>query len=425
MKPLIIKLRQHTPLIHFQHDQDGATLRASEVKPKLDKFIIEKTQTDSISSNWFTGKKEEERKSLAYKIRITPVGVQKHKEMIFLKKGEKDGEETLLSDRFPSYFGNLMSLEEFENGKPYKKTSFYDEIEIEIFTYDESLRNKIKEVITGFFWSNNFGTRQSKGFGSFTVSHIDGTKVPLPNPPSGTHYLQIENPIELRGIFEVIDYYWKRLKSGINYSKYKIKDKITKKYKWVCDPAGYQKSFLFEYINTYLSPADQYTWEKRWLKETFFGITVRKNSKTPKYVRGLLGLQDKFEFISKDFCNPDSIEKNEMIKAFEIKSIKPVHRDGEIDRIKSPLIFKPIIDRWHTYIYVIVDDLHLSNEIYGKKSINKLFDFNDQGHQLALPDKKIDFADLLDKYHTHLGSRFEAKNFGWETIANVATGKTN
>ena len=35
-------LRQHTPIIHFQHHQDGATLRASEVKPKLDKFLIEK-----------------------------------------------------------------------------------------------------------------------------------------------------------------------------------------------------------------------------------------------------------------------------------------------------------------------------------------------------------------------------------------------
>ena len=40
MHTLTIKLNQHTPLIHFQHDQIGATLRASEVKPKLDKYII-------------------------------------------------------------------------------------------------------------------------------------------------------------------------------------------------------------------------------------------------------------------------------------------------------------------------------------------------------------------------------------------------
>ena len=40
MKTLKVTLKQHTPLIHFQHDQYGATLRASEVKPKLDRFII-------------------------------------------------------------------------------------------------------------------------------------------------------------------------------------------------------------------------------------------------------------------------------------------------------------------------------------------------------------------------------------------------
>ena len=34
------QLKQYTPLIHFQHDEAGATLRASEVKPKLDKIII-------------------------------------------------------------------------------------------------------------------------------------------------------------------------------------------------------------------------------------------------------------------------------------------------------------------------------------------------------------------------------------------------
>ncbi|MFK5976154.1 MAG: hypothetical protein QM493_06565 [Sulfurovum sp.] len=33
-------LKQHTPIIHFQSDQMGATLRATELKPKFDKFLI-------------------------------------------------------------------------------------------------------------------------------------------------------------------------------------------------------------------------------------------------------------------------------------------------------------------------------------------------------------------------------------------------
>jgi len=38
---LTFKLKQHTPIIHFQHDQHGTTLRATEIKPKLDRFLNE------------------------------------------------------------------------------------------------------------------------------------------------------------------------------------------------------------------------------------------------------------------------------------------------------------------------------------------------------------------------------------------------
>ncbi len=37
---LTFKLKQHTPIIHFRYDQTGATLRATELKPKLDKFVL-------------------------------------------------------------------------------------------------------------------------------------------------------------------------------------------------------------------------------------------------------------------------------------------------------------------------------------------------------------------------------------------------
>ena len=41
MQILKVTLKQHTPLLHFQPNEPNATLRASEVKPKLDKYIIE------------------------------------------------------------------------------------------------------------------------------------------------------------------------------------------------------------------------------------------------------------------------------------------------------------------------------------------------------------------------------------------------
>lgn len=46
MNKLVIKLKQHTPLIHFQWEQEEVTLRATEVKPLLDKYIIDKIQKD-------------------------------------------------------------------------------------------------------------------------------------------------------------------------------------------------------------------------------------------------------------------------------------------------------------------------------------------------------------------------------------------
>lgn len=39
---IIRRLEQQTPIVHFQHDQKGAMLRATEVKPKFDKLIIDK-----------------------------------------------------------------------------------------------------------------------------------------------------------------------------------------------------------------------------------------------------------------------------------------------------------------------------------------------------------------------------------------------
>lgn len=70
-------LTQQTPLIHFQHKQIGATLRATEVKPKLDRFLIKCLENagEELSLAWLieNGKENDDKeKSLAlnYKIRI-------------------------------------------------------------------------------------------------------------------------------------------------------------------------------------------------------------------------------------------------------------------------------------------------------------------------------------------------------------------
>ena len=73
MAELKVQLKQHTPIIHFQHDQEGATLRASELKPKLDKYLIEKFEKENIDyKKWLIGKGEHQ--ALNYKVKIITDG---------------------------------------------------------------------------------------------------------------------------------------------------------------------------------------------------------------------------------------------------------------------------------------------------------------------------------------------------------------
>lgn len=51
-------LKQQTPMLHFQYNEQGVCLRASEVKPKLDRFIIKWLERKSIQipTDWYISK---------------------------------------------------------------------------------------------------------------------------------------------------------------------------------------------------------------------------------------------------------------------------------------------------------------------------------------------------------------------------------
>ena len=113
---LICKIAQETPMIHFQHEEIGACIRASELKPKLDRFIINnKKEKEEIPSEWCLKKstKDEEENNqmstaLDYKVKIRANG---------LRESWKDTE-------LKGYFGNLGSGSS-ENDK--KKGILYEE----------------------------------------------------------------------------------------------------------------------------------------------------------------------------------------------------------------------------------------------------------------------------------------------------------
>ena len=160
-------LIQYTPHIHFQHKEPGACLRASEVKPKLDKFILAycKRHNYVLPDECFVLRPGEEKTALNYKIQIYP----KNSEIVryYIPDAQRDG-----------YLGN--------QNKPradLTKTVFYpDGLSLSLIIENIKLRNAknnlikfqtladlIDYVLPAFFLLNCFGARSTKGYGSYAI----------------------------------------------------------------------------------------------------------------------------------------------------------------------------------------------------------------------------------------------------------------
>lgn len=320
---ITIKLQQHSPIIHFQHDQQGACLRATELKPKLDKFIIREHFNKKFAAyKHFLVEYEHEK--------YTNLNAKEKKDYIENIHEALDYKITILSPtaieediKHSLFFGNLG-----KSHKDKKSISLYlphtKDITLEIFSIKSDLMDIIKLYLSQLFAVENFGTRQDKGFGSYFISirdqryHKDISDI----LPEGTFYIEI-NTIDDREIFTTIAYYYKRLKSGINQG-----------YQGECKK-GYHKAYLYKYLEEKCNY--DWTWEKRWLKETFFGLLADKKNK--KFARALLGLPGCFTFKATD--EPCNLLKDK-IKIYDDYEIEVYNK--EIARIQSPITFKIIKD---------------------------------------------------------------------------------
>lgn len=221
MKTLNVTLKQHTPLIHFQHDQYGATLRASEVKPKLDKFILERLGDGNYESGilwakdhqWLVGNGSHP--ALNYRMRITAGQEVLGMKLNIIRKGHY-----FTTEEFPLLLANM--------GKRPSRDDLVNLIMhqanyLQITTAGSfSLYEKLKKEIPHFFAVENFGQRSNLGYGSYTVRIIDGQKIDTlgDNPyyiPEGTLYMDFElediNLLECqKALFNVIKIFWGGLK---------------------------------------------------------------------------------------------------------------------------------------------------------------------------------------------------------------------
>ena len=228
MHTLTIKLKQHTPLIHFQHDQDGATLRASEVKPKLDKFILthlgkEDYQTGinlAKDKGWLIGKGDHP--ALDYKMKIEATNYQDIAIPIRLvKKTDVIGRQLYTTNYYPDSKASLImsniggrAKEELFN------LTLANSIDVIIHVKNDALQSKLKENMYLFFARNSFGNRTSKGFGSFEVKSINGIEeegylvsdsyVISFTMSLGNH---TNKEIVYKDVFKIIHHFWKSLKN--------------------------------------------------------------------------------------------------------------------------------------------------------------------------------------------------------------------
>jgi hypothetical protein len=300
-------LKQHTPMIHFQYRQKGATLRATELKPKLDKFLIEHV-FEKNKSKYSKYLIDEEKDALNYKVKILPKAPVSVEEI-----------DSQHNREYSMYFGN--------RGGDIKKLTFCDTLEILFFSFDRALLTTIKENINSFFAITNFGTRQNKGFGSFYPKNAENDFLnELKKIKSKFLYIVYKKP-DYREQLSDISIIYQLMKSGINFPNR-------------CNSQpSYHKSFLFKYmLNKGIGN------EKRFIKENFFEehVRVKPDNLPKKYVRGLLGIVGEIEF--KDPKRRGKIKYK-----------------SKIDRFKSPITFK-IVEN----IVAIIPE-NIPEELYGLK----------------------------------------------------------
>lgn len=223
MKTLKVILKQHTPLIHFQHDQYGATLRASEVKPKLDKFILERLGNGNYEDGvrlanekqWLVGKGEHP--ALDYKMRII-VG-DEIDEMKLRTISRNDGKFT--TELFPLLLANMGGRSKQDD---LVNLTMYQVNNLQFTTTVLSLYEKLMEEIPYFFAVTNFGQRSNLGYGSYTAWMVDSRKIYTLSDdpyyiPEGTLYMDFElediNSLECqKSLFKIIEVFWSGLKKS-------------------------------------------------------------------------------------------------------------------------------------------------------------------------------------------------------------------
>ena len=332
------KLVQHTPLIHFQHSEPHACLRATEVKPKLDRFLIEQLEKDDRFGDgrwkkWFVG--DGSQQSFDYMMRITPNSEQvdrTHSIERAIARAEHRPPNASFHEIHKNYFGNMASGNNIQDTirETFKESLFYkDGLTLTIRCFIPELLTLIDEHIRGFFMMHNFGTRQRKGFGSFTVDINT-----QPNAPKGfdlvgkycpnAYYCKLNDNVSADALLDAVWGISAFLRSGFNRGE-----------------GNYVRGFVFRYFQREKNPlANDKAFVKQNVLRNVYDEATRGEHLHPygnnvryRYVRGLLGTNE-----NSRFCRDPRGGTREDRTVHNIY----IHSAEGVERFPSPLLFKPI-----------------------------------------------------------------------------------
>ena len=299
-------LRQHTPIIHFQHHQDGATLRATEVKPKLDRFLIEQMGNGNYDAgvfyakeqNWFIGEGKNGH-ALDYKMRI-------------IASDKPTPEEIRKGEQFPCFFANMGD----EYADSPKKFVFHKiDLKLQITCFHTDLKLYLEKHLNSFMSQTNFGMRQSKGFGSFSILNqkVEGA----------TAFFTVNGDKQnnCKALFKAIDMFYKSIRGGV------------RNYDGGPPCKFYFKSLLVTYYHQN-APTPTPLWDKKAIKQVLLN---RGASASNVDIKDLVGLS------STETWGRQTINKKDELS------------DALVNRFASPIVFKPIYDdvkrKWTIYLF--------------------------------------------------------------------------
>lgn len=418
MKTLTVKLKQHTPLIHFQHEQYGATLRASEVKPKLDRFILAKLSDDERREGERAGwiKRKNDKVWLDYKMRIEaeenpneylicslfssgeildakgdnikklPFKILKNtpyfaQENVNSRKEDNDSNPVFIKGKNSNNQNTYIYNEEAWNSIG-KKGLMWNGVKVIVCSMFPAIIEKIKKYLSEFFICNNFGTRSTKGFGSFTIADSSADIDSVLKNNFQFVYKKDVSKLDMNGIFSDIKKNYQILKSGNNNK-------------------SYTKSLLFCYAANEMENNPR--WEKRFFKRAVEGklpkgYRLLNKNKAPicdsrgnqswkdkdrydyKYVRAMLGVADKYEFLLEKDCGENGWKRDNKNKLI----VKP--RINGVDRCESPILIK-VLDG---AMYLVGNDV---NQGVLNKDVNITYSINENSLKVSEDFKRIKTPD--------------------------------